>query len=377
MENYTVDIQDTGIEYELFESLRKDNLSYVYRGALTPKITDYILNLAEIGFIQNNDSKSVKRKIYHVMVEGLQNIIKHQPDFYQEKYADNSIFILRRESNEYLFTTCNLIENDSVENLRNHIEHINKLEKDELKEYYKTILAHGTISSKGGAGLGLIDMCLKSGNKLSYSFEKLDANYSYFYFHATVSSSKEPDNPSIKNEHKWFGVKSLHKKIATANILIIFNSYFSQEGMINLLSIIEKQMTGKLNLTKRMYSIMVEMIQNIIKHSDEYESTEDGKAGLFYISEHKEMYTLHSGNYIAKDKIAKLQQNVIKVNSLNEADLEKEYEKQLLDNEFVTNQETGLGLIDMKIKAKNNIELDIFNVNSKLSFCVIRTRLQK
>ncbi len=377
MEDYMVNIHDTGIEYELFESLRKDNLSYVYRGAFTPGITDHILNLAEIDFIKNADSKSVRRKIYHVLVEGLQNIIKHQSESESDMYANNSIFILRREADEYLFTTCNLIDNDSIKDLTHHIEYINNLEKDKLKDYYKEILAHGTLSSKGGAGLGLIDMCLKTGNKLLYSFERLDRDHSCFYFHARVSSSKTVDDNTYKNNYKWSGVKGLHKKLIAGNILIIFNSHFSQEGMINLLSIIERQMTGKFNLKKRMYSIMVEMIQNIIKHSDDYESTEEGKAGLFYISEQKDAYTLHSGNYILIDKIDKLQQNIIKVNNLNEAELEKEYERQLLDNNFVTNQETGLGLIDIKIKAKNNIELDVFNVNSDLSFCVIRTRLKK
>ncbi len=348
------EIKDKSIDYKLFESLRKDNLSYVYRGLFTPKITDDILSLAEIGFIQNTDSKAVKRKIYHIMVEGLQNITKHQ-SLTNGKSYDSGIFVLRREEDKYMFTTCNLIENKDINSVVEQIEHINKLDKDKLKEHYKDILTHGTISEKGGAGLGFIDMCLKSGSRLSYSFKKIDEDYSYFYFHIQVVP-KSVDN--LVDKYEWLGVKDLHKTLIENGILIIFNSYFNQEGMINLLAIIENQMKGEASMKKRMYSVMVEMIQNIIKHSSDYESTEDGKAGLFYVSAaHNDEYVLHSGNYISKEKIDKLQQ--------------------LLKHDFVTNQESGLGLIDIRLKSNSNIELDVFDVDSELSFCVMKTQLKK
>ena len=37
-----------------------------------------------------------------------------------------------------------------------------------------------SISSKGGAGLGIIDMALKSGNKFEYSFNQIDDSNSFF-----------------------------------------------------------------------------------------------------------------------------------------------------------------------------------------------------
>ncbi len=377
MTNYKVNVNNAGIEYELFESLRRNNLSYIYRGDFTPAITDNILNLVETGFVQSTDKKAVRRKIYNVMVEGLQNVIKHQAN--PDDAVDNlqGVFILKREQEKYLFTTCNLIENKNIESLSQQIEHVNKLDKYELKDYYKKILVDGTLSSKGGAGLGLIDICLKSGSKLSYSFETVNDIYSFFYFHSEIASSKNIGNENWRNTDMWVAEKRLHRKLNKNNILVIFNSYFSQESMIGLLSIIEKQMAGRLTFKKRMYSMMVEMMQNVIKHADSYESTEDGKAGLFYISEKSGVYTLHSGNYASKEKVMKLKNSIDIVNSLNPLELEERYEKQLLNHDDITNEESGLGIIDMKMKSNNNIELDIFDVNSDLSFCVLRTRLKR
>ncbi len=376
MTDYNGKVFNKGIEYELFEALRKNNMSYIYRGEFTPEITETILNLVELGFIKSSDLKAVKRKIYHIMVEGLQNIVKHQADPDDLGCNVQGIFILKRESDKYLFTTCNIIESEDSKKISNQIEHVNGLERDELKDYYKKVLVDGTLSAKGGAGLGLIDMCLKSGNKLAYSFEKYDDTRSLFYFHSEVASTKKTQSQHLANPAKWDEEKQLHKKLIANNILFIFNNHFSQESMISLLTMIESQMSGKILLKKRMYSVIVEMMQNIIKHADDYESTEDGKVGLFYISEKDGVYTLHSGNYIKNEDVEIFKNRIDFVNSLSEENLEKEYTKQLLNNHGITNEASGLGIIELKLKAQSQLDLDIFKVDSELSFCVLRANLR-
>ncbi len=49
------------------------------------------------------------------------------------------------------------------------MEQINNLDKDGLKDLYKEIIKNTTISEKGGAGLGFVDMARKSGQPLEYS----------------------------------------------------------------------------------------------------------------------------------------------------------------------------------------------------------------
>ena len=47
--------------------------------------------------------------------------------------------------------------------------------------WYNEILTSETSSSfKGGAGLGIIDMALKSGNRFEYNFNKIDDYHSFF-----------------------------------------------------------------------------------------------------------------------------------------------------------------------------------------------------
>jgi len=178
-----------GFIFKLFKAMQKDNLNYIYRGLFTAKITDNILALAETNLVKKEDPRALKRKVYNVMVEGLQNITKHQADIDEDVENNNGVFVLKKENFKYFITTGNLIENENIPSLTAQIEQVNKLDEEELKAYHRQVLVDGKISSKGGAGLGLIDMARKSGNKLLYTFEKVDEKYSYFYLHTEIPTT--------------------------------------------------------------------------------------------------------------------------------------------------------------------------------------------
>jgi hypothetical protein len=367
-----------GFIFKLFKAMQKDNLNYIYRGVFTAKITDNILALAESNLVKKEDPRALKRKVYNVMVEGLQNITKHQADIDKEVESNNGVFVLKKEHAKYFITTGNLIENDNIENLTEQIEQVNKLDKDELKAYHRQVLVDGKISSKGGAGLGLIDMARKSGNKLLYAFEKVDKKYSYFYLHTEIpSTSSGVSLISTKKPGTIQYISALHKMLNDENVLIIFNSYFNQDSLMNLLSIIEKQMVEKLSLKKRIYNTMVEMFQNIIQHGDDYKQTEEGKAGLFYISETEEEYLLNTGNYIRNSKIPILREKLEHINSLDEEELEDFYNTRLFDFEIDTAKEAGLGIIDIRIKTDSKLEFNFLNVDETYSFYTLRAKISK
>ena len=376
MSNNSSNKSKLGFIFKLFKAMQKDNLNYIYRGSFTANITDNILSLAESNLVKKDDPRALKRKVYNVMVEGLQNITKHQADVNLEVKENYGVFVLKKEGTDYFITTGNLIENANIPQLEKQIKQVNDLSKDELKDLYKKILVNGKISNKGGAGLGLIDMARKSGNKLLYAFENYDDIYSYFYLHTEIPSAKEK-TPTLPNSNILKYINALHKMLNDENVLIIFNSYFNQESLMNLLSIIEKQMVGKLNLKKRIYNTMVELFQNIIQHGDDYKETPEGKAGLFYISETNNNYMLNTGNYIKNNKIPLLSKKINYINGLNNEQLENFYNERLLNFEIDSNKEAGLGMIDIRLKTDGILEYNFLKVNEKYSFYTLRTKINK
>ena len=83
--------------------------------------------------------------------------------------------------------TGNFIPNKKMNDIKGKIDHINGLDKEELKKLYKEILYNGEFSDKGTAGLGFVEIARKTGQKLSYEFHSVNDDYSYFTLQIRVS----------------------------------------------------------------------------------------------------------------------------------------------------------------------------------------------
>ncbi|MDX2191243.1 MAG: SiaB family protein kinase [Bacteroidota bacterium] len=178
--------------FDLHTTLSTKNIILVYEGEFTQEITKSVLSMAEKNLETTNEEISIKKKVFNVMVECLQNICKHSEEFGSENDDFNTaIFMIGKEDSEYTITSGNIIYNDRIDGLKNKLDQINSLDKEGLKELFKTVLSSTELSDKGGAGLGFIDMARKSSNKLAYDFYKINDNISFFSLQSRISRNKE------------------------------------------------------------------------------------------------------------------------------------------------------------------------------------------
>jgi len=360
--------------FRLFQGMQKENLGYIYRGLFTQNITDNIISLAETNLEQAKEPSKVRRRVFSIMVECLQNITRHQSEFHAEIESPekSGIFVIQRKTEGYYITTGNVVDVESVPRLTTQLEKINSLDKVALKQQWLDILESGEISTKGGAGLGLIEMARRSGNKLSYDFESIDEELSYFYLHTAISKTEE----NVLYEVNLENIKSLHRILNRENILLIFNGVLSQESLINLLSIIEGQMIGSLDTKKKVFNVMVEMLQNIVKHASRKDDEElNGNPGIFFMSENDNKYSLSTGNYVSNSEVENLKAKLGHVNSLEGDELDLFYSKRLLNFEIDNSKEAGLGIIDLRLKSGHKLEYTFDKVDDKVTFFTLKIRL--
>lgn len=276
------------IAYPLFQRISNDDFEYVYRGYFSHNITKKILFLADTNISKVTSQQTLQKRIYYIMVEGLQNITRHQDEIANlntEKYP--GIFAIQKNGERYYISTGNIVANENIPALKEKLDTINSLNPDELKKFHREMLTTGSMSDKGGAGLGLIEMSRKSGNKLLYSFEQLDNEYTYFYLQTLIPNDKnygntDPDGQNTKGHSSLDSVKQLHKQMNNENLLLYFNGFFNQENLLSLLAIIKGRMNMPLT-TIKVSNVMVEMLQNIIKHGDRRTSTSAGVSGVFFM----------------------------------------------------------------------------------------------
>ncbi|MBL7859299.1 MAG: SiaB family protein kinase [Cyclobacteriaceae bacterium] len=167
--------------YDLHRTMMSQKLILVYQGDFTQETTKSILAMAERNIDSSGEESSIKRKVFNVMVEALQNIVKHSDELVDGQIRSHAaIFLIGRESNRYSIMSGNPIRKENIPGLKSKLEQINGLDRDGLKDLYKEIIKNTTISDKGGAGLGFVDMARKSGQKLEFEFPEMSSEYCFF-----------------------------------------------------------------------------------------------------------------------------------------------------------------------------------------------------
>ena len=168
---------------EYYSRLDSGDVLMAFKGSITSELISNVLEVVESRMDEYSESSKIRKKVYNVLVESLQNLYHHIEVLPKEMLKDFDdkfgILVVSREDNRYKISTGNFIGHDKVDVLRNKIDKINSMSKEELKDMYKFILNHQRLSEKGGGGLGLVDIARKTGNRLDYTFEKYDDVY-YF-----------------------------------------------------------------------------------------------------------------------------------------------------------------------------------------------------
>ncbi len=176
--------------YQMYKSMKTNEISLVYEGEVTQEITKTFTSLTEKNLAKTSESNSVQRKVFNVMVECLQNISKHADSLTEEEENERrGIVMVSHGEESYNIITGNVIKNEKVPELRKNLEHVNSLDKKGLSDLYKQQMREGKISEKGGAGLGFIDIAKKSGSRLNFQFKKLNDEVSFFILTSTIKRS--------------------------------------------------------------------------------------------------------------------------------------------------------------------------------------------
>lgn len=370
-------IESSEFLYNDFVGVQKDDLQYTYKGVITPKLVMSILDFAKNNLAKAEDTSKMKSRIYYIMGEGLQNITRHQAQGDDLDTDNNAIIVIVKKNYKYYIATGNLMERSQEKKLTEKIEHINKLSPDELKDYSRDIRLTTEFSEKGGASLGLIEMAKRSGNKLSYIIKPIDDKLSYFYLNTEISTSV-PENVSYVEEYDYSldDFTNMHKFLNDNNYILSYKGDFNQENLLSLLSILKNRMKDT-KMGIKLHCVMVELLQNIVKHADNIKPKADWKPGIFYIAEHEDKFSMLASNYILSSHKDEFAQRLDRINAMDTEELAKEYNNILFNFSTIDHVTTGLGIIDIRRKCGSKVLYDFRKVDENYNFVTVQVDIKK
>lgn len=172
--------------------MEHNDIMLSFKGDVTSEMLTSMLQIMETKLDNLGEPSKMKRKVYNVLVECLQNLYHHRDEMKRTGIDEESaaIFMIGRNDNGYNIVTGNYILTERVERLKSRIDHVNSLDRDGLKTLYKEVLNNDERSDKGGGGLGIIDIARKSGQNLVYDFMEVDKKYSFFSLYINIVQKK-------------------------------------------------------------------------------------------------------------------------------------------------------------------------------------------
>lgn len=175
--------------HDFYDKMDRNNILLSFKGDITAELLTSILQIIESKMDNMQEEPKLRKKVYIVLVELLQNLYHHMDDPSLESAADmarTAIFMIGKEENHYNIITGNYIKNDRVAGLKQKMDEINSLSPEEVKEHYKKTLNNGQMSDKGGGGLGMIDIARRTGKPLFYDFVPINDNFSFFTLNVVI-----------------------------------------------------------------------------------------------------------------------------------------------------------------------------------------------
>ncbi len=355
-----------------------ERMMFAYRGEITEKNSLPLLTLIENEMKDDSYGITSRKRLFMFVLESLQNIVRHGD---HSHHADMSVVTYSRTDDGYTITTGNMIGNVQVGDLRDRLVKINSLDKAGLKELYLQILGNSEISIKGGAGLGLLEMAVKTGNKLDFAFVPYNSDFTYFILSKTVNSSGIGMNEGSQiSEFKSDAVLKMERMMADNRVYMAWSGSFTPDVGQEVLNLTETRLSEddvETKTRKRVFGILVEILENVSKYNPGPVPVDKYGMPVAIIGLEDERFLLSTGNLILNNEINNLKLKLEAINSTNRTGLKKMFVKSLSAQTLDSDSTGNLGLLDVALKSGSRLEYNFEPVNENYSYYTLTVKVGK
>jgi hypothetical protein len=172
---------------DLFANEDPRSVVVSHLGAFSQDLVNSIAANVEELMVTSGDAKIAVKRVFGILIEGLQNIRIHGAK--DEHGRQMAYLILARNQEDYKIVFGNLVAAKDVSNLSEYLDAINEMDGLELKEKYIEILSSGYLSQRNGSGVGFLTMRMKSGNTLYYTIDAISEDINFLTVEVTLARS--------------------------------------------------------------------------------------------------------------------------------------------------------------------------------------------
>ena len=151
-----------------------------FQGEMGQDQLDLALLRANEACDRAGDAKQVRKRLISVLVECLENILRHGMD------SGPSTAVLVRSGKAFRLVVGNEVQATTAAMLDQRVRILNQMDEHDLREQYLKLLNDPARTEQGGAGLGLFTIARKTSTPVKAYATSIDGQRAQFCMELTV-----------------------------------------------------------------------------------------------------------------------------------------------------------------------------------------------
>lgn len=180
-----------------------------------------------------------------------------------------------------------------------------------------------------------------------------------------------------------FKLLEYYDKVCNHRILLDFQGAMTHDMLVVMGELIRGKLAfqfGNSEIVKRIFSVFIEMTQNISEYSEERmqleDETKETGIGLIVLTEKDDQFTITSGNIIKISAAASLFEHCNRINGMDENDLKEFYKVTMRSPRVHNHNGAGVGLISVARKTGRPIHYNAVPIDDRLAFLVLSASIR-
>jgi len=177
----------------------------------------------------------------------------------------------------------------------------------------------------------------------------------------------------------------LKKQLGEQGITFCYSGPVSKDLMNEISEVFEQKMKMEdvnRSTVGKVFSMIVEQIENIMKYSDEIitDATlqKELRVGIIVIGRcEDDMFFVMTGNIIHNHKVGKMMNKLTTIQQMNQIELKQYYKQQRRKDPDKDSKGAGLGFIELARRSSCPIEFNFEKIDEKASFFTITTKFKE
>ena len=339
--------------YSLYQEFSDEKYSLAYLGDFSDDITTMLIDLSDTFIARDQQLSKLRKKASMLVAESFQNVVRHkilEHETISQNPYNKDFFQISVISDRVIISSANIIEEKYADTLISQIDHINSLDKSQLKQFKQEKLEFGNVSEKGGAGLGLIEMVRKSGLPLKKLLLPLTKGYRLLLLELEIPTGKD------LNTHKKdiSTTAQFYRKMTENGILLLYKGDFSSSSNFNIIEMLNNNFLkdGEVDPAKlKVIVAIIEVLQNVSLHGL---SINGAKEGIFALKKIDDELFIECGNFVEQEEYKPLKELLDSVKMASSQELENMYKEKLSVSHLSDKRSAGLGIIEIARFTKNS-----------------------